>query len=173
MTCQWTSPQILCSIGEGLDVGPSDERRGKETQAAETAAERYTNLNQNLIKTSPNLAKFWGHDLYGLVNTSPKGLDEMLHGLREINEERSQNGVFDIFPKLRSRGARDFQGVSTRLRGLKSHQRFPRIQETSSWSPQNKNTSKREKSSTKSKRGGKGRSDQHKGESLSTKLIFD
>ena len=150
--------------------------RRKEREG--NSSSRNSSWKMHKLESKPNQNKSKSRQILGtwslwLVNTSPKGLDEKLHRLREINEKWIQNGVFDIFPKHRSWGARDFQWVSTRLRGLKSHQRFPRIQETSGWSPQNQNTSKREKSSTKSKRGGKGRSDQHKGESLSTKLIFD
>ena len=58
-------------------------------------------LDDGVTKSSPNLTKFHRHDHKGLVNTSKEGIDELLHGLEEIDEIRSKIGVFLRTQKLR------------------------------------------------------------------------
>ena len=53
-------------------------------------------------KPSPNLTKIEEDDLYELVNTPPKGINEKLHGLGKIEDQRSKNEVFESFQKLGS-----------------------------------------------------------------------
>ena len=69
-------------------------------------------------KSSPNLTKFCRHDHKGLVNTSTEGIDELLHGLGEINEILSKIGVFSRTPKLQFEGARESEGFRARQDGL-------------------------------------------------------
>ena len=76
-----------------------------------------------MTKSSPNLTKFRRHDHKGLVNTSTEGIDELLHGLGEIDEIRSEIRVFSRTQKLRFVVTRDFRGFSTRLDGFESLQR--------------------------------------------------
>ena len=49
------------------------------------------------------------------MNTSTEGIDELLHGLGEINEIQGKIGVFSKMPKLRFVEARESEGLSTRL----------------------------------------------------------
>ena len=78
-----------------------------------------------MTKSSPKLTKFRRHDHKGLVNTSTEGIDELLHGLGEIDEILSKIGVFSRTPKLQFEGARESEGFRTRQDGLgtppKSH----------------------------------------------------
>ena len=67
---------------------------------------------------SSNLAKFCRHDHKGLVNTSTEGIDELLHGLGEIDEILSKIGVFSRTPKLQFEGARESEGFRARQDGL-------------------------------------------------------
>ena len=76
-----------------------------------------------MTKSSPKLTKFRRHDHKGLVNTSTEGIDELLHGLEEIDEIRSKIGVFLRTQKLRFVVTRDSGGFSTRLDGFESLQR--------------------------------------------------
>ena len=78
---------------------------------------------ENLMIECPNLTKFRRHDHKGLVNTSMEGIDELLHGLGEIDEIRSKIGVFLRTQKLRFVVTRDSGGFSTRLDGFESLQR--------------------------------------------------
>jgi len=61
----------------------------------------FRKLDDRVTKSSPNLTKFRSHDHKGLVNTSTEGIDELLHGLGEIDEIRSKIGVFSRTQKLR------------------------------------------------------------------------
>jgi len=54
----------------------------------------FEKLDDWTIKSSPNLTKFCRHDHKGLVNTSREGINELLHGLGEIDEILSKIGVF-------------------------------------------------------------------------------
>jgi len=56
-------------------------------------------LDDRVAKSSPNLTKICRHDHKGLVNTSTEGIDELLHGLGEIDEILSEIGVFSRTPK--------------------------------------------------------------------------
>ena len=69
-------------------------------------------------KSSPNLTKICRHDHKGLVNTSTEGIDELLHGLGEIDEILSKIGVFSRTPKLQFEGARESEGFRARQDGL-------------------------------------------------------
>ena len=71
-----------------------------------------------MAKSSPNLTKFCRHDHKGLVNTSTEGIDELLHGLGEIDEILSKIGVFSRTPKLQFEGARESEGFRARQDGL-------------------------------------------------------
>ena len=68
-----------------------------------------------MTKSSSNLTKFRKHDHKGLVNMSTEGIDELLHGLGEIDEILSKIGVFSRTSKHRFVVTRDFGGFSTRL----------------------------------------------------------
>ena len=83
----------------------------------------FRKLDDRVTKSSPNLTKFRRHDHKGLVNTSTEGIDELLHGLGEIDEIRSKIGVFLRTQKLRFMVTRDSGGFSTRLDGFESLQR--------------------------------------------------
>jgi len=83
-----------------------------------------------VTKSSPKLTKFRRHDYKGLVNTSTEGIDELLHGLGEIDEIRSKIGVFLRTQKLRFMVTRDSGGFSTRLDGLESSQRVMKSSRT-------------------------------------------
>ena len=50
-------------------------------------------------------------------------IDELLHGLGGIDENRSKIGVFSRMQKLRFGGTRDSAEYSTRLEGFESLQR--------------------------------------------------
>ena len=76
-----------------------------------------------MTKSSPKLSTFRRHDPKGLVNMSTEGIDELLHGLGEIDEIRSKIGVFLRTQKLRFVVTRDSRGFSTRLDGFESLQR--------------------------------------------------
>ena len=54
---------------------------------------------------------------------STEGIDELLHGLEEIDEIRSKIGVFSRMQKLRFVVTRDSRDFSTRLEGFESLQR--------------------------------------------------
>ena len=54
---------------------------------------------------------------------STEGINELLHGLGGIDENRSKIGVFSRMQKLRFVVIRDFGGFSTRLEGFESLQR--------------------------------------------------
>ena len=83
-------------------------------------------------KLSPNLTKFCRHDHRGLVNTSTEGIDELLHGLGEIDEIRGKIGVFSKTPKLQIVGARESEGLSTRLDVLGAPQGVTKTSRTNS-----------------------------------------
>ena len=78
----------------------------------------FQELDDRVAKSSPNLTKFCRHDHKGLVNTSTEGIDELLHGLGEIDEILSKIGVFSRTPKLQFEGARESEGFRARLDGL-------------------------------------------------------
>ena len=80
-------------------------------------------LDDRRIKTSPNLTKIRRHDHKGLVNMTTKGIDELLHGWRGIEEISSKIGVFSRTQQLRFGGTRDSGGYSTRLEDFESLQR--------------------------------------------------
>ena len=80
-------------------------------------------LDDRVTKSSPKLTKFRRHDHKGLVNTSTEGIDELLHGLGEIDEILSEIRVFSRTPKRWYEKTRDSGGFSTRLEGFKSLQR--------------------------------------------------
>ena len=75
----------------------------------------FQELDDRVAKSSPNLTKFCRHDYKRLVNTSMEGIDELLHGLGEIDEILSKIGVFSRTSKRRFVVTRDFEGFSTRL----------------------------------------------------------
>ena len=83
----------------------------------------FRKLDDRVTKSSPNLTKFRRHDHKELVNTSTEGIDELLHGLGEIDEIQSKIGVFSRTQKLRSESTRDSWGFSTWLDGFESLQR--------------------------------------------------
>ena len=60
----------------------------------------FQELDDRMAKSSPNLTKFYRHDHKELVNTSTEGIDELLHGLGEIDEILSKIGVFFITQKM-------------------------------------------------------------------------
>ena len=78
----------------------------------------FQELDDRVGKSSPNLTKFCRHDHKGLVNTSTEGIDELLHGLGEIDEILSKIGVFSRTPKLQFEGARESEGFRARQDGL-------------------------------------------------------
>src|SRR6185312_9811085 len=100
-------------------------------------------------KSSPNLTKFCRHDHRRLVNTSTEGIDELLHGLGEIDEIRSKIGVFSRTPKLRSVVTRDFWGFNTRLDGFESLQRLTKSSRSKPSSRVQESTAKIEFQSSK------------------------
>ena len=63
---------------------------------------------------------------------STEGIDESLHGLGEIEEFPSKNGVFSRIEKLQSEGARESEGFSTRLEVLGSLQGVTKTTRTNS-----------------------------------------
>ena len=85
-----------------------------------------------MAKSSPNLTKSCRHDHKGLVNTSTEGIDELLHGLGEIDEILSKIGVFSRTPKLQFEGARESEGFSTRLDRLRTPQGVTKTSRTNS-----------------------------------------
>ena len=56
------------------------------------------------------------------MNTSTEGIDELLHGLGEIDEILSKIGVFSRTPKLQFEGARESEGFRARQDGLGTSQ---------------------------------------------------
>jgi len=78
----------------------------------------FQELDDRVGKSSPNLTKFCRHDHKGLVNTSTGGIDELLHGMGEIDEILSKIGVFSRTPKLQFEGARESEGLRARQDGL-------------------------------------------------------
>ena len=54
----------------------------------------FGNLDDWEIKSSPKELKICRHDHKDLVNMFTEGIDESLHGLGEIEEFSSNNGVF-------------------------------------------------------------------------------
>jgi len=56
------------------------------------------------------------------VNTSTEGIDELLHGLGEIDEIRGKIGVFTRTPKPQIEGTRESEGFRTRIEGLEAPQ---------------------------------------------------
>ena len=78
----------------------------------------FQELDDRVAKSSPNLTKFCRHDHKGLVNTSTEGIDELLHGLGEIDEILSKIGVFLRTPKLQFEEARESEGFRARQDGL-------------------------------------------------------
>ena len=71
---------------------------------------------------------------------SQKGSTKNLMEWEESMKNRARVGFLADFEKLQSKGTRDFQGISTRLDGSKSHQRVLGLQQTSGWIPKKKNT---------------------------------
>ena len=61
---------------------------------------------------------------------STEGIDELLHGLEEIDEIRSKIGVFSRMQKLRFVVTRDSGGFCTRLEGFESLQRVTKSSRT-------------------------------------------
>ena len=80
-------------------------------------------LDDRRTKSRPKLTKLRRHDHKGLVNMSTEGIDELLHGLGGIDENRSKIGVFSRMQKLQFVVTRDSGGFSTRLEGFESLQR--------------------------------------------------
>ena len=80
-----------------------------------------------MTKSSPKLTKFRRHDHKGLVNTSTEGIDELLHGLEEMDEIRSKIGVFSRTPKLKFEGARESEGFRAMQDGLGTPQGVKKI----------------------------------------------
>jgi hypothetical protein len=78
----------------------------------------FQELDDRVAKSSPNLTKFCRHDHKGLVDMSTEGIDELLHGLGEIDEILSKIGVFSRTPKLQFEGARESEGFRARQDGL-------------------------------------------------------
>ena len=78
----------------------------------------FRKLDDRVTKSSPKLTKFRRHDHKGLVNTSTEGIDELLHGLGEIDEILSKIRVFSKIPKCRYEETRDSGGFCTRPDGL-------------------------------------------------------
>ena len=78
----------------------------------------FQELDDRVAKSSPNLTKFCRDDYKGLVNTSTEGIDELLHGLGEIDEILSKIGVFSRTPKLQFEEARESEGFRARQEGL-------------------------------------------------------
>ena len=64
-------------------------------------------LDDRRIKSSPNLTKIRRHDHKGLVNMTPEGIDELLHGWGGIEEIPSKIGVFSRTQKPRFERARE------------------------------------------------------------------
>ena len=52
----------------------------------------FRKFDDRVTKSSPNLTKFRRHDHKGFVNTSTEEIDELLHGLEEIDEIQSKIG---------------------------------------------------------------------------------
>ena len=92
----------------------------------------FQELDDRVGKSSPNLTKFCRHDHKGLANTSTEGIDELLHGMGEIDEILSKIGVFSRTPKLQFEGARESEGFSTRLDGLGTPQGVTKSSRTNS-----------------------------------------
>ena len=90
----------------------------------------FQELDDRVGKSSPNLTKFCRHDHKGLVNTSTEGIDELLHGLGEIDEILSKIGVFSRTPKLQFEGARESEGFRARQDGLGTPKESQNRQET-------------------------------------------
>ena len=82
----------------------------------------------NQVQISPNFA---GMITKGLVNTSTEGIDELLHGLGEIDEILSKIGVFSRTPKLQFEGARESEGFRARHDGLGTPQGVTKSSRTS------------------------------------------
>ena len=72
----------------------------------------FQELDDRVTKSSPNLTKICRHDHKRLENTSTEGIDELLHGLGEIDEILSKIGVFSIMPKCRYKETRDSGGFA-------------------------------------------------------------
>ena len=64
------------------------------------------------------------------MNTSTEGIDELLHGLGEIDEILSKIGVFSRTPKLQFEGARESEGFRARQDGLRTPPRTPHLVHT-------------------------------------------
>ena len=91
----------------------------------------FRKFDDRVTKSSPNLTKFRSHDHKRLVNTSTEGIDELLHGLREIDEILSKIGVFSRTPKLQSKETHDSGGFSTWLDDLNHYKESRKHQESS------------------------------------------
>ena len=78
----------------------------------------FQELDDRVVKSSPNITKICKHDHRGLVNTSTEGIDELLHGLGEIDEILSKIGVFSRTPKLQFERARESEGFRASQDGL-------------------------------------------------------
>ena len=80
----------------------------------------FRKLDDRVTKSSPNLTKFCRHDHKELVNMSTEGIDELLHGLGEIDEILilSKIGVFSRTPKLQFEEACESEGFRARQDGL-------------------------------------------------------
>ena len=72
----------------------------------------FRKLDDRVTKSSPNLTKIRRHDYKGLVNTSTEGIDELLHGLGEIDKIQSKTGVFSRTQKLQFVVTRDSGGLA-------------------------------------------------------------
>ena len=72
----------------------------------------FQELDDPVAKSSPNLTKICRHDHKGLVNTSTEGIDELLHGLGEIDEIQNMIGVFSRTQKHRFVVTRDSGGLA-------------------------------------------------------------
>ena len=80
--------------------------------------EFFQKLDDRVAKSSPNLTKFCRYDHKGLVNTSMEGIDELLHGLGEVDEILNKIGVFSRTSKFQFEGARESEGFRAKQDGF-------------------------------------------------------
>ena len=116
--------QRLIQCLQRQDIGSSGGRK-KFSTCPERIFQSVTweKLDDQTIKSSPNLTKLCRHDHKGLVNTSTKGIDESLQGLGWIAGLVRKNRVLSRTQKLRIDGTRDSVSFSPRLDELESQQR--------------------------------------------------
>ena len=93
---------LISSVGSTGDTEkPSPSRTGVSQPAP------FGKLDDWRIKTSPKELKFCRHGHKDLVNIPTKRIDESLHGLGEIEEFPSKNGVFSKMQERQFEGARE------------------------------------------------------------------